>query len=219
MIDIQTCQQGTLHVITGGMKAKKTPHFIHTFDNLRYTTNSFQLFKPRCHYNKELHERFGFPRNWIVSRTGLGIEAVEVDDTNPLDILNKLRKGVQYAGIEEITLFEQGDLVVEVIRSLLNQEKVVVVSGLDKNFRGEPFHPMPVLMTLATTVEKYYGICDINGCNCKGEYPQRIIDGKPAHYDSPIKVVGIPEAYQIRCFRHHEVPGKPSIEDILQKRS
>ncbi|MFH1682557.1 MAG: thymidine kinase [Candidatus Woesearchaeota archaeon] len=207
-MDLNILNPGTLHVITGGMKGRKTPLFLHYFDQLQYTNRKTQIFKPECDYRQELHERYNHPREYIVSRTGMALPATEVDDKNPSEILAKLDPQADVIGIEEITLFEQGDRLVEIILGLIRSDKVVICSGLDKNFRGEPFHPMPLLMAYATTVEKNYGICDIVGCDNLGEYPQRIINGEPAHYDSPIKLVGAAEAYEIRCLKHHQIPGK-----------
>ena len=206
MIDIEVITPGTLHVITGGMKGHKTPALLYIFGNLQHTSKTTQLFKPECDYRKELHERYGHPRNYIVSRTGMALPAIEVDNKNPEDLLSKINLKTDVIGIGEVTLFEKGDTLVEIILRLLELGKGVVVDGLDRNFRGEPFHPMPTLLSYATTVQKFYGRCDVKDCNQKGEYPQRIIDGKPADYNSPLIVVG---EYEIRCLKHHEVPGKP----------
>lgn len=210
-MNLEALRPGTLHVITGGMKGRKTPQFLFYFDQLQYTDRKTQLFKPLCDYRPELHEKFSYPKDYIVSRTGMALPATLADDSNPRDILEKLEPKAEIIGIEEVTLFDHGDDLVKVILELIRQGKAVVCSGLDKNFRGEPFEPMPQLMAYATTVEKTYGICDKSRCNKLGEYPQRIIDGIPAHYNSPVKLVGASEAYEIRCLKHHEVPGKPGI--------
>ncbi|MBU0470227.1 MAG: thymidine kinase [Nanoarchaeota archaeon] len=207
-MDISHILPGSLHVITGGMKGRKTPQFISVFDQLSYAEIKTQVFKPRCDYRSELHEKFNLPHNYIVSRTGAHLPAVEIDDEKPFEILKNLDQDAQIIGIEEVTLFEQPDCLVEIILQVLNSGKAAIVAGLDKNFRGEPFLPMSSLMAYATTVEKSYGICDLKGCSRLGEYPQRIIDGIPADYNSPIKLVGASEAYEIRCLEHHEVPGK-----------
>tara|TARA_Y100000310_G_C20651742_1_gene799801 strand:+ start:585 stop:1211 length:627 start_codon:yes stop_codon:yes gene_type:complete len=208
-MNLRSLEPGTLHIITGGMKGRKTPQFLYYFDQLQYTDRQTQLFKPLCDQRSELHDRFGFSPHYVVSRTGIGLPATEIDDKNPEEIWDKLDSAAEIIGIEEVTLFDQKDKLAAIIMSLMREGKSVVASGLDKDFRGEPFDPMPFLMTYATTVEKSYGICDISDCNKLGEYSQRIIDGQPAHYDSPIKLVGASEAYEIRCLKHHEVPGKP----------
>ena len=192
------------------MKGRKTLQFISLCDQLNYAEVNTQVFKPACDFRAELHDRFNLGRGYIVSRTGMHIPAIEVDDKNPLDIIKKLDYNSNVVAIEEVTLFEQPDQLVNIVLNLLEDKKGVLLSGLDKNFRGEPFHPMPTLMAYATTVQKSYGICDSAGCNHLGEYPQRLIDGKPAHYESPIKLVGASEAYEIRCINHHHIEGKPN---------
>ncbi len=208
-MNLRCLEPGTLHLITGGMKGKKTPKFLYYFDQLQYTDKPNQLFKPKCDQRSELHDQFNFPSHYIVSRTGMGLPSTEIDDTKPQEIWEKLDYNAAIIGIEEVTLFDQREELAQIILTLMKEGKCVVASGLDKDFRGEPFDPMPLLMTYATTIDKNYGICDIPECNNLGEYSQRIIDGKPAPYDSPIKLVGASEAYEIRCLKHHEVPGKP----------
>ncbi len=213
-MDISFIKPGSLHIITGGMKGRKTPQFISLCDQLKYAEVKTQVFKPQCDYRPELHKKHGLGRDYIVSRTGMNIPATEVNDKNPLEIAEKLNYNADVIGIEEVTLFEQPEILVDIILNLMDKKRAVILSGLDKNFRGEPFHPMPTLMAYATTVQKSYGICDMGNCNRLGEYPQRLIDGKPAHYDSPIKLVGASEAYEIRCKDHHHIDGKPLINYI-----
>jgi thymidine kinase len=80
----------------------------------------------------------------------------------------------------------------------------VIVTGLDTDFRGEPFGKMPVLMARAEKVDKLRAICMV--CGEEASRTQRLVNGKPAHYDDPIVVVGAQELYEARCRKHHEVP-------------
>jgi thymidine kinase len=75
---------------------------------------------------------------------------------------------------------------------------------LDLDFKGEPFGPMPLLMAQAEMVEKLQAICMV--CGGPATRTQRLIDGRPAHYDDPIIMVGANEVYEARCRQHHEVP-------------
>jgi thymidine kinase len=72
------------------------------------------------------------------------------------------------------------------------------------DFRGEPFGSMPVLMAIAERVDKLQAICMV--CGEPACRTQRLVDGKPAHYNQPIVVVGASEMYEARCRKHHEVP-------------
>ena len=90
---------------------------------------------------------------------------------------------------------------------MANEKIRVIVAGLDTDFRGEPFGPVPALMAQAETLDKYHAICMV--CGGPATCTQRLIDGKPAKYDDPIVIVGAAELYEARCRGHHKVPGKP----------
>ena len=84
----------------------------------------------------------------------------------------------------------------------------VIIAGLDTDFRGEPFGPIPVLMAKADGVDKLHAICMV--CGALACRTQRLVDGKPARYDDPVVIVGASELYEARCRAHHEVPrGSP----------
>jgi thymidine kinase len=84
----------------------------------------------------------------------------------------------------------------------------VIVAGLDQDFRGEPFGPMPQLMSLAEHVDKLHAICAI--CGGEASRTQRLINDQPAWYDDPVVVVGASELYEARCREHHHVPRRGS---------
>ncbi len=84
----------------------------------------------------------------------------------------------------------------------------VIVAGLDCDFRGEPFGPMPELLARAEYVTKLSAICV--RCGNPATRTQRIIDGKPANYGDPQVAIGASEMYEARCRRCHEVPGRPT---------
>ena len=78
---------------------------------------------------------------------------------------------------------------------------------MDRDFRGEPFGPMPELLARAEFVTKLTAICVKSGL--PATRTQRIIDGKPAAYTDPTILVGANESYEPRSRHYHEVPGKP----------
>jgi thymidine kinase len=94
--------------------------------------------------------------------------------------------------------------VVTIARELADKGIRVLVAGLDQDFRGEPFGPMPALMSLAERVDKIHAICMV--CGDEASRTQRLVNGKPARYDDPVVIVGASEMYEARCRRHHEVP-------------
>jgi len=77
-------------------------------------------------------------------------------------------------------------------------------TGLDTDFRGEPFGCMPVLIAKAEYVDKLSAICMV--CGEPASRTQRLVNGKPAHYNDPIVIVGASELYEARCRRCHQVP-------------
>lgn len=105
-------------------------------------------------------------------------------------------------GIDEAQFFDDG--IVEVANQLADQGKRVIVTGLDTDFRGEPFGCMPVMIAMADKVEKLNAICMV--CGEAATRTQRLVNGKPANYHDPIVIVGASEMYEARCRRHHEVP-------------
>ena len=75
---------------------------------------------------------------------------------------------------------------------------------LPKEFRGEPFGLMPVLISMAEHVDKLLAICMV--CGDEASRTQRLVNGKPARFDDPVVIVGASEMYEARCREHHEVP-------------
>jgi thymidine kinase len=113
-------------------------------------------------------------------------------------------------GTADIVAIEEGQFwdadLPSVVEQLAEEGKQVLVTGLDQDFRGDPFGPMPVLMALADQVTKLTAICMV--CGEPATRTQRLIDGQPAPVDSPLIMVGGmgDERYEARCRLHHEVP-------------
>jgi thymidine kinase len=149
------------------------------------------VFKPSV--DDRYHE------NNVVSHTGRSIPAYSVH--NPKDIL-RLSANAEVVGIDEVQFFPGS--IVSIIQDLVREGKRVIVSGLDQDFRGEPFGVMPELLARAEFVDKLQAICV--ACGGIGTRTQRIVDGKPARWDSPLVLVGAQEAYEARCRSCHTVP-------------
>lgn len=105
-------------------------------------------------------------------------------------------------GIDEVQFFDAG--IVDLVRELVAGGRRVICAGLDLDFRGEPFGPVPVLLALAERVDKLEAICVV--CGEPATRTQRIVNGVPAFWDEPIIVIGAKEAYEARCRTCHEVP-------------
>jgi thymidine kinase len=94
--------------------------------------------------------------------------------------------------------------IVNVAQELAARGIRVLVAGLDMDFRGEPFGPMPLILAKAERVDKLHAICMV--CGDDASRTQRLVNGKPAKYDDPVVIVGASELYEARCRAHHEVP-------------
>ena len=127
-------------------------------------------------------------------------------DAHPVDssemILAELKPDTTVVGIDEVQFFDTG--IVKVVSALAEKGIRVILTGLDMDFRGEPFGCMPELMARAERVDKLQAICMV--CGESASRTQRLVDGKPARFDDPVVVVGAQEIYEARCRKHHEVP-------------
>jgi thymidine kinase len=191
---------GILEVFCGPMKSGKSLALLHRVEKLKYMKGqSFRVFKPRLDTRDlVLRSRFG----------SLSHECVFVDEQDPSSLLSYAGNDVALVAIDEVHFF--GSSIVDVVKQLLREETNVVVAGLDTDFRGQPFGSMPELLCLADEVYKLTGICDYPSCNRPATRTQRVVDGVPADYLSPIILVGdAEEGYQCRCLLHHEVPNAP----------
>ena len=187
---------GWVEVICGSMFSGKTEELIRRVRRAQIAKQKLQVFKPA------IDNRYGIEK--ITSHNGLYVEAVPVPDAQT--ILDRVEEDTTVVAIDEVQFFDWQ--IAEVVNLLADRNVRVIVSGLDTDFRGEPFGPMPVLMTQAEQVDKLHAICVV--CGLPASRTQRLIDGKPAQYDDPVILVGASEVYEARCRLHHEVPRRPS---------
>lgn len=183
---------GWIEVICGSMFSGKTEELIRRVKRAVIARQKVQVFKPL------LDNRFSTER--VSSHDGLQWDAVAV--SSAAEILDLVRDTTDVVAIDEAQFFDWA--VVDVCEQLAQQGKRVIVAGLDMDFRGEPFGPMPVLMAQAEMVDKLQAICAV--CGAPASRTQRLINGVPANYDDPQILVGASEVYQARCRRCHEVP-------------
>lgn len=187
--------QPELVVFCGPMFSGKSAELIRELKTAPHAGYKVIAFKP------EVDKRRG--ADSINSEDGGSFPAISV--RHSLDILDFVTKDVDIVGIDETQFFD--DEIIDVCIALVGQGKKVVVAGLDKNFKGEPFGPMAELKQEAEEVQTFHAYC--HKCGQPASFTQRIVNGKPADYNDPIVVVGAMELYEARCRKHHEVPGKP----------
>jgi thymidine kinase len=120
---------------------------------------------------------------------------------NAAEILQRLEPDTEVVAIDEAQFFDRG--VAEVANELADRGLRVIVAGLDMDFRGEPFGPIPVLLAQAELIDKLQAICQV--CGAPASRSQRLINGRPAAYDDPVILVGADEVYEARCRVCHKI--------------
>lgn len=182
---------GWIEVICGSMFSGKTEELIRRVRRARIARQKVQVFKPAIDTRYAERE--------VASHNGMQWEAIPVKDTAQLRAL--VEPDTTVVALDEVQFFDDG--VVALCEELARQGKRVIAAGLDMDFRGEPFGPMPPLMARAERVSKLQAICMV--CGGPASRTQRIINGQPAAYDDPVILVGADEAYEARCRGCHEV--------------
>jgi len=186
---------GWIEVICGSMFSGKTEELIRRLRRAQYARQKVQVFKPL------LDDRYGVAH--VSSHAGRQFHAQPVESAR--DIPPLLEEDTEVIGIDEVQFFDWD--IIDLCNDLANAGKRVVLAGLDLDFRGEPFGPMPVLMAQAEAVDKLQAICVV--CGSPASRTQRLVNGEPAPYDAPVILVGAEEVYEARCRRCHQVPGAP----------
>jgi thymidine kinase len=186
---------GWIEVICGVMFSGKSEELIRRVRRAIIAKRSVQVFK------SHLDERYAGIYH-ISSHDGRSVEAAPVDSA--AQIAHRIESGTQVVAIDEAQFLD--DSIVPLATTLAERGVRVIVAGTDTDFRGEPFGPMPLLLAVAEVVDKLHAICVV--CGNPASRNQRLIEGRPARYDSPIIMVGGEESYEARCRRCHKVPRK-----------
>ncbi|OEG62508.1 MAG: thymidine kinase [Halanaerobium sp. MDAL1] len=176
------------------MYCGKSEELIRRLRRVKIAKQKIKVFKP------VLDNRYS--KKDVVSHSGDSIEAVPVD--HPEEILERIDDNVDVVGIDEAQFFHE-DLV-EICENLADKGIRVILAGLDRDFRSEPFGPMPELMARAEYVDKLHAICI--QCGEPASRTQRLIDGEPAAKDDPVILVGASEVYEARCRSCHAIKGE-----------
>jgi thymidine kinase len=183
---------GTLEVICGSMFSGKSEELIRRVRRAEIARQKVQVFKPA------IDNRYS-DRN-VASHSGVMRDAMPVGDVGQLAAA--IRPETTVVAIDEVQFFDAS--VADLCCRLADDGLRVIVAGLDQNFRGEPFGPMPRLMAEAEVVDKLQAICVV--CGAPASRTQRLIDGHPACHDDPVILVGSSEVYEARCRHCHQVP-------------
>ncbi len=192
--------RGCIEVVCGSMFSGKTEELIRRVKRARLAKQRVLLFKPR------IDNRYDDVR--VVSHEGLKAEATPVSSSAELEaIVDQIGAGSgkraddavdkpQVIGIDEAQFFDDG--VIQVAERLANAGMRVICAGLDQDFRGQPFGPMPALMSIAEYVTKLHAVC--TRCGAAACRSQRLIGSEGQLF------VGGAADYEPRC-RRCFVPG------------
>lgn len=176
---------GWIEVIAGCMFSGKTEELIRRLKRAQIAKLKVKVFKPR------IDKRYADKE--IVSHSEQSLPSVVLDDAS--EIL-ELADEAQVIGIDEAQFFHNN--VVEVCDKLADQGKRVIITGLDQDFRGVPFEPMPQLLAIAEYITKTLAICVV--CGNPANRTQRKIKSAER------VVVGASDSYEARCRIHHYIP-------------
>ncbi len=182
----QRVNLGWIEVICGSMFSGKSEELIRRLRRAQIARQRVQIFKPK------LDDRYN--EDHIVSHSEMKIKSQLV--LKARDILDVLDGQTQVIGIDEGQFFDM-DLV-DVCNKLADAGKRVIVAGLDQDFRGQPFGPMPQLLTIAEYITKTLAICV--RCGAPANRTQRLVENPDR------LLVGTTDAYEARCRLCFEPP-------------
>jgi len=184
---------GWIEVISGVMYSGKSEELIRRVRRALIARRNVQVFK------SHLDDRYGGIGR-VSSHVGGTVEAIPVSTSR--EVAERITPLTQVVAIDEVQFLDAG--IVQVVNSLADEGRRVIVSGTDMDFRGQPFGPMPALLAIAEQVDKLHAICVI--CGELATRNQRLIAGNPARAEGPTIQVGGSESYEARCRRCHVVP-------------
>ena len=183
--------RGSIELICGSMFSGKTEEMIRRLRRAVIARQQVQAFKPT------IDQRYHVEK--VTSHNGLHFEAQPV--LRAADILDAIDPLTTVVAIDEAQFFDNG--IIAVCDHLADAGIRFICAGLDIDFRGLPFDPMPALVALAEHVDKLHAICVV--CGEEASRTQRLIEGRPAAFDDPVVMVGAAEVYEARCRQCHQV--------------
>ena len=176
---------GWIEVITGCMFSGKTEELIRRLRRAQIAKQKVKIFKPRIDAR--------YSENSIVSHNEQSLPSILIDDI--IEVL-KLSEDAQVIGIDEAQFFNEG--IVHICNLLASRGKRVIVAGLDQDYTGKPFEPMPQLLAIAEYITKQHAICVV--CGNPADKTQRKTS------ESERVIVGAANIYEARCRKCHYIP-------------
>ena len=185
---------GSITVVCGSMYAGKSEELIRRARRALYAKKKVQVFKPSIDLR--------FDDQMVVTHMGVKHEALPVATVSEME--DAIDPEVDVLCVEEVQFFD--DSIIDLAVRLADSGVDVVLAGLDQDFRRRPFGPMPTLLAVADEVVKLRAIC--MKCGRTASHTYRTIEGKPAHKDDPVILIGATETYEARCRNCFELRGE-----------
>jgi thymidine kinase len=189
MVDIPPHQlpkdTGWIEVITGCMFSGKTEELIRRLRRAQIAKQKVKIFKPRIDAR--------YSENSIVSHNEQSLPSILIDDI--IEVL-KHSDDAQVIGIDEAQFFNES--IIHICNSLASKGKRVIVAGLDQDYTGKPFEPIPQLLAIAEYITKQHAICVV--CGNPADKTQR------KTCESERVIVGAANIYEARCRKCHYIP-------------
>ena len=172
---------GWIEVIAGSMFSGKSEELIRRLTRARIARQKVQVFKPGIdvRYSDEA----------IASHSGQTHDSIPVADTG--EMMSQVKADTQVIGIDEAQFFDME--IIAAVNELAENGKRVIIAGLDQDYTGKPFEPMPQLLSIAEFITKTHAICV--KCGATANYSQRTVESE-ARVE-----VGASDKYEARCRR------------------
>ena len=183
---------GWIEVVAGVMFSGKTEELMRRVRRAIIARKRVQVFK--SHLDNRYAGVFA-----VSSHDGRTVDAIPVDSS--AQVAARIDPMAHVIAIDEAQFLDDG--VCDLATSLAARGRRVILAGTDTDFRGEPFGPMARLLCIAELVDKLHAICVL--CGAPACRNQRLIDGEPAAWDSPVIMVGGRDSYEARCRACHRV--------------
>jgi thymidine kinase len=193
---------GWIEVIAGVMFSGKSEELMRRVRRAVIARKRVQVFK--SHLDDRYSGLFV-----VSSHDGRTVDAVPVDSS--AQVAARLDPTVHVVAIDEAQFLDDG--ICDLVTALAGRGRRVIVAGTDTDFRGEPFGPMARLLAIAEVVDKLHAICVL--CGAPACRNQRLIEGQPAAWDSPVIMVGGRDSYEARCRACHQVPRRDEAQGKL----
>lgn len=203
--------RGELKLIIGNMFGNKTGRLMLEIETLReFGRKRVMIFKP------QVDTRSG--KGLIRDYHGRAMEALELSPKDAWTVLRTVREKEAEIGtrfhiiaFDEIQFFPAASPFYQVVDELLTRGYDVIAAGLALDFKREPFGSTLLLVGLCKGAQDCLWLTPLCArCGKPAQLPQRLINGKPAPYNSPQVHVGGKESYEPRCYDCHELPGRPA---------